>query len=102
MSQRHSAEDRPKSLRTIELLINEEDAEAWTYANELGNIRLSLGSNEEYMGNEPPSQTGAEFLSWIEEQQQRLEEVTAARLAPHDELARPGAHAFKLAQLARL
>ena len=78
-TQRHSAEDRPKSLRTIELLINEEDAEAWTYANELGNIRLSLGSNEEYIENEPPSQTGAEFLSWIEEQQQRLEEATAAR-----------------------
>jgi len=76
---RRSAEDRPKSLRTIELLINEEDAEAWTYANELGNIRLSLVSQEQFDGNGLPQATGADFLNWIEEQQQRLEESIAAR-----------------------
>jgi|GEM_PF-934362 pilus assembly protein CpaB len=76
---RRSAEDRPKSLRTIELLINEEDAEAWTYANELGNIRLSLVSQEQFDGNGLPQATGGDFLNWIEEQQQRLEESIAAR-----------------------
>jgi len=76
---RRSAEDRPKSLRTIELLINEEDAEAWTYANELGNIRLSLVSQEQFDGNGLPQATGDDFLNWIEEQQQRLEESIAAR-----------------------
>jgi len=76
---RRSAEDRPKSLRTIELLINEVDAEAWTYANELGNIRLSLVSQEQFDGNGLPQATGGDFLNWIEEQQQRLEESIAAR-----------------------
>ncbi len=78
-TQKRTAEERPKSLRTIELLIREKDAEAWTYANELGNIRLSLGSNEEYAGEEMPNDAGEEFLNWIEEQQKRLEDSTAVR-----------------------
>ena len=78
-TRRHSFDDRPKSLRTIELLINEKDAAAWTYANELGNIRLNLGSQEEYDGKELPIATGNEFLDWIEQHQQRLEEKMAAK-----------------------
>ncbi|MEC8473496.1 MAG: Flp pilus assembly protein CpaB [Planctomycetota bacterium] len=87
-TQRRSNEDRSKGIRTIELLINEKDAEAWMYANELGNIRLSLGSQEEFEGNELPNETGAEFLNWIEMQQQRLEEEIVARQRKiRDELA---------------
>ena len=78
-TRRHSFDDRPKSLRTIELLISENDAAAWTYANELGNIRLSLGSQEEFDGKELPNESGSEFLEWIEQQQQVLEEKTAAK-----------------------
>ena len=87
-TQRRSNEDRSKGIRTIELLINEKDAEAWMYANELGNIRLSLGSQEEFEGNELPNETGAEFLDWIEMQQQRLEEeIVAKQRKIRDELA---------------
>jgi len=76
---RRSADERPNSLRTIELLINENDAEAWTYANELGNIQLSLVSQEQFDGTELPLETGTKFLDWIEQQQLRLEEAAAAR-----------------------
>lgn len=76
---RRSEDERPKSLRTIELLINEEDAEAWTYANELGSIQLSLVSQEQFDSNELPQATGAPFLDWIEQQQRSLEAAAAAR-----------------------
>lgn len=78
-TERKVGEDRPKSLRTIQLLIHEKDAEAWTYANELGKVRLSLGSDADYSNDDGSNEAGQEFLSWIEEH--RIKKEEAERLA---------------------
>lgn len=87
-TERKVGEDRPKSFRTIQLLIHEKDAEAWTYANELGKVRLSLGSDADYSTDDGSNEAGQEFLAWIEEHRKQKEE--AERLA---ELERQRANA---------
>jgi pilus assembly protein CpaB len=77
-TQRRVGEDRPKNLRTIQLLIHEKDAEAWTYADELGNIRLSLGSDADYSNEDGSNEAGQEFLEWLDEYRKRQEEALAA------------------------
>lgn len=77
-TQRRVGEDRPKNLRTIQLLIHEKDAEAWTYADELGNIRLSLGSDADYSTEDGSNEAGQEFLEWLDEYRKRQEEALAA------------------------
>ncbi len=77
-TQRRVGEDRPKTLRTIQLLIHEKDAEAWTYADELGNIRLSLGSDSDYSNEDGSNEAGQEFLEWLDEYRKRQEEALAA------------------------
>lgn len=74
-TERKVGEDRPKSLRTIQLLIHEKDAEAWTYANELGKVRLSLGSDADYSNDDGSNEAGQEFLAWLEEHRQKQEEA---------------------------
>jgi len=71
-TQRRIGEDRPKSVRNIELLIHKNDVEAWTWANELGKIRLSLGSDADYSLEDGSNEAGTEFLAWLEAQQERL------------------------------
>lgn len=71
-TQRRIGEDRPKSVRNIELLIHKNDVEAWTWANELGKIRLSLGSDADYSNEDGSNEAGTEFLAWLQEQQDRL------------------------------
>jgi pilus assembly protein CpaB len=78
-TERKIGEDRPKTLRTIQLLIHEKDAEAWTYANELGNIRLSLGSDADYSKEDGSNEAGQEFLAWLEEHRRKQEEALAAQ-----------------------
>ncbi len=70
---RKVGEDRPKTLRTIQLLIHEKDAEAWTYANELGNIRLSLGSDADYSNEDGSNEAGQQFIAWLEEHRRATE-----------------------------
>lgn len=77
-TERKLGEDRPKTLRTIQLLIHEKDAEAWTYANELGNIRLSLGSDADYSNEDGSNEAGQEFLAWLDEYRRKQEEAMAA------------------------
>ncbi len=80
-TERKIGEDRPKTLRTIQLLIHEKDAEAWTYANELGNIRLSLGSDADYSNQDGSNEAGQEFLAWLDEHRKKQEEALAAQKA---------------------
>jgi pilus assembly protein CpaB len=75
-TERKVGEDRPKVIRNIQLLIHEKDAEAWAYANELGKIRLNLGSDESGYSNEDGSNEAAqEFLTWLEDYRQQQEEA---------------------------
>ena len=76
-TERKVGEDRPKTLRTIQLLIHEKDADAWTYANELGNIRLSLGSDSDYSNEDGSNEAGQEFLAWLEDHRRQQEEARA-------------------------
>jgi pilus assembly protein CpaB len=59
--------------KTYSLLIREEDQEAWTWADELGNIRLSLCPPRKKSDKESdetgPSAASQEFLAWLETQQ---------------------------------
>ncbi len=80
-TERKIGEDRPKTLRTIQLLIHEKDAEAWTYANELGNIRLSLGSDADYSNQDGSNEAGQEFLAWLDEHRKMQEAALAAKNA---------------------
>jgi pilus assembly protein CpaB len=74
-TERKAGEDKPKSLRNIQLLIHEKDAEAWTYANELGKIRLSLGSDDDYSNEDGSNEAGQEFLTWLEDHRKQKEEA---------------------------
>jgi pilus assembly protein CpaB len=78
-TERKVGEDRPKTLRTIQLLIHDKDAEAWTYANELGNIRLSLGSDDDYSNEDGSNEAGQEFLTWLEEHRRNQEAALASQ-----------------------
>ena len=77
-TQRRIGEDRPKTVRSIELMIHKNDVEAWTWANELGKIRLSLGSDADYSTADGSNEAGKEFVTWLNEQRERQE----ARDAP--------------------
>ncbi|TWU23151.1 SAF domain protein [Novipirellula galeiformis] len=69
---RQEDDAKPTTARTIQLAIRSEDVDAWTYANELGKIRLSLGNPGDY--EEPsseggPSKAGKDFLKWLADHQ---------------------------------
>jgi len=82
-TERRIGDERPKQLRNIQLLIHENDAEAWTYANELGKIRLSLGSDADYSSEDGSNEAGQAFLAWLEDHRKQQEEE--ARLAAEAE-----------------
>lgn len=89
-TERKAGEDRPKTLRTIQLLIHDKDAEAWTYANELGNIRLSLGSDDDYSNEDGSNEAGQEFLAWLEEHRRKQEQSLAAQQTqPEPQIGEP-------------
>ncbi len=73
-TERRAGEDRPKTVRSIELMIHKNDMEAWTWANELGKIRLSLGSDSDYSAADGSNEAGREFLAWLEQQRKRQEQ----------------------------
>lgn len=84
---RKVGDERPKQLRNIQLLIHENDAEAWTYANELGKIRLSLGSDADYRTGDGSNQAGQEFLTWLEDHRKLQEEKAAEEERQRAEMA---------------
>ena len=73
-TERLVGEHRKTNVRTIELMIHKNDMEAWTWANELGKIRLSLGSDDDYTSEDGSNEAGKEFLTWLHTQQERLEQ----------------------------
>ncbi len=82
-TERKVGKDRPKSFRNVELLINEKDAEAWVYANELGNIFLNMGSSSDYSNADGSNEAGQEFLAWLEDHRKQQNEIQAQKdLAP--------------------
>ncbi len=71
-TERRIGEDKNQNVRSIELLIHKDDVEAWTWANELGKIRLSLGSDSD--SADPESNTsGQDFLAWLQDHRTRQE-----------------------------
>ncbi len=61
-----------KPARNIQLLIHKDDAEAWTYATELGKPRLQLGNPGDYANNGESGESnlaGREFLQWLADHQ---------------------------------
>lgn len=65
---RAEEEEVGKAAKTISLLIPNKEEEAWTYANELGNVRLSLSRpDERERGNagKDGETSGDQFLNWI-------------------------------------
>lgn len=64
-TQREDNSENTKAARTLSLLIKKTDAEVWTWASELGKIRLTLGNLTEYEDGAETEDSGAEFLKWI-------------------------------------
>ncbi len=76
-TERKVGEDRAKNVNDIQLLIHMNDAEAWTYANELGKIRLAVGNDDDYgadTAEDGSSIAGKEFVDWMEDYQREQEE----------------------------
>lgn len=75
-TEREENEVYGKSARTISLLIHSSDAEAWTYATELGKIRLKLVNPGDYASS--PEGDGDDdahkFLKWLADHQRAQEE----------------------------
>lgn len=78
-TERRAGEDRAKNLRNIQLLIHEKDTDAWQYAQELGNVRLSLGSDADYSSEDGSNQAGKEFLTWLEDHRNAQEQAEQAK-----------------------
>ncbi|QDT07001.1 SAF domain protein [Rubripirellula lacrimiformis] len=74
-TERRAGEDKNKNLRNIQLLIHEKDTDAWQYAQELGNVRLSLGSDADYSTEDGSNQAGKEFLAWLEDHRAAQEQA---------------------------
>ncbi len=84
-TERKMGDDRARTVRTIQLLIHKNDAEAWTYANELGKIRLSVGHDDDYDTNtaeDGSNLAGQEFLKWLDDYQRLQEEMLRPAPAP--------------------
>ena len=71
-TERRAGEHRNQNVRSIELLIHKDDVEAWTWANELGKIRLSLGSDSDNT-EDSSNNSGQELLTWLEDLRTRQE-----------------------------
>ncbi len=85
-TERHVGEDKPKTVNDIQLLIHKNDAEAWTYANEIGKIRLAIGNDDDYgsdIAEDGSSIAGKEFVDWMDayqrEQEARAREAEASK-----------------------
>ncbi len=76
-------EKKTSPVRTISLLIRKADEEAWTYAEKLGEISLSLGSPGDYENPEDvseASQAGQEFLQWMADLREQAERARTEAL----------------------
>lgn len=104
---RQEPDGKSKTAKTIQLAIRSDDVDAWTYANELGKIRLSLGNPNDY--KEPstasgPSKAAQEFLTWLADHQKaqdtRKTEVVVAPQAPQPVAPeKPKKQSFKMLKM---
>jgi pilus assembly protein CpaB len=72
---------RPTPPRTISLLIQKADAEAWNMARELGKLSLSLGAPGDYpetVDDSDQSEAAAGFMTWLAEYQEEKQAALAA------------------------
>ncbi|MCC9658496.1 Flp pilus assembly protein CpaB [Rhodopirellula halodulae] len=58
-----------KPAKSISLLIHKKDTPAWTYASELGKIRLTLGNPSDTRESEGGNTEGEDFLKWLSDYQ---------------------------------
>lgn len=71
-TERETEEKESKTARSISLLIHKNDTPAWTYASELGKIRLTLGNPTDVMdpaGDSEGNGAGQSFLKWLADYQ---------------------------------
>jgi pilus assembly protein CpaB len=74
-----------KPAKNISLLIHKNDAPVWTYATELGKVRLQLCNPGEYTSasdGDEANVAGQEFLSWLAENQAAKEARKVVEPAP--------------------
>ena len=81
-TQREEEEDGSTSASTISLLIHKNDAEAWTYASEIGKIRLTLGNPGDYGAEAGANNAGQAFLDWLADHQRALAKTAAEKAEP--------------------
>lgn len=66
ITREEKAENAKVGVRTVSLVMHPQDAEAWTWAKELGKISLSLGRPDQNSTTEKgPNSAGQEFLAWL-------------------------------------
>lgn len=71
-TERETEEKESKPARSISLLIHKNDTPAWTYASELGKIRLTLGNPTDVLdptGDSDGNGAGQSFLKWLADYQ---------------------------------
>ena len=79
-------EGNKANVKVVSLVMHPQDAEAWTWAKELGKVSLSLGRPDQSSIDESgPNVTGQEFLAWLSSLQQPKEtkvEVVVEKTEP--------------------
>ena len=80
---------------TVSLLIYKSDEEAWTYASELGRIRLSLSGPDDTADTLETRQAGEQFLAWLRAHQAG----PAPKVAVEAPAPEPKAVGFKMLKL---
>jgi pilus assembly protein CpaB len=79
-----SEEQGGTAAKTVSLLVRREDQEAWTWALELGKLRLSLRHPSESAVDpedaQGPNAAGQEFLAWLESNRQ--DKAAASGVSP--------------------
>lgn len=94
-SAKASETESTSSPNTVSLLIYKADEEAWTYASELGRIRLSLSGPDDTADTMETRQAGEQFLEWLRAHQ----EVPAPQVAVAAPVAEPKVAGFKMLKL---
>ncbi len=84
---REEQEGARKPAKTVSMLIREEDQEAWTWAEQLGKIKLSLRNDRSTSASEAdtrgPNQAGQDFVTWIRKlEDERIESKAQASFKP--------------------
>ena len=79
-TERINEEENPSAAKSISLLIHKNDTPAWTYASELGKIRLTLGNPGDIAKDGESGNTAAQdFLAWLSEYQIAQADAEAAK-----------------------